>query len=232
MTLDGDEMLGIDDEPTRILRETYALAERVVAATWQHRRLPRADAAKIDGLLKGCSLGFAGGQPVIRGNAAIVSQYADYLEYEDPDRAPGDARPPERIPETVEQLTLGVQEGLITYVLEGRPRAVRACLWCGSFFRADRASALYDRAKCRVAFHRACGTAAGRDHSQVGQLKGLFRCDGCAQVRSLDDASGLVRSGDVVVGAATAPRAICTPCARERYPDWTDYFTPTTLVTP
>jgi hypothetical protein len=223
-TLVGDEVLELATEPQ--LAATLALAERVVAAVWQRRTFTSADVASLDALLTTCECRLVDGAVVVQRPAAVRAEYEDFVEYPDPERHAGDLHPDELIPSTAEQVKLEIEDGLLTLALEGWPRDLRACLWCGGYFRADRASALFDRTRCRVAFHRACATAAGRDPAEHGDLRGFFRCVDCGRSLTLDLAAGLVRNDRVFLGAATDPHALCLPCARRENPDWTAYLPP------
>jgi len=191
------------------------LAETEIISAWSRGgRLARADEIKLEAIARSChaTLGF-GGAVLVR------TEHLDDL---------ADCKSDDKLRKLgVEGLLWAMKDGLSEWILRGRGLDVRACLWHGGLFRADRETALFCQPKCRTGYHRALTTAQSSDRSPEA-LMGFFKCGECERDLLINAASGLVKRWEgLFIGGVSDRDSICVSCAEKNHPEWGKYFKPT-----
>jgi hypothetical protein len=199
------------DNVEKLLR-LVNLAHRQIEAVWTGKQVSRSDEKLLLSIAATCRLGLGiDGAPLVRTEhlddlSGLGQTEMEALGYDG--------------------LIWAMEDGICEWILRGRTPDVRACLWHGGLFRADRANAVFDRASCRTAYHRALNTAASSS-KEPEALLGFFRCVECQRELLIDAASGLRRYGSgVFIGHVLSRELICSSCAEQNHPEWADYIVP------
>ena len=186
----------------------YSRAQRRIITIWTGKRTSTADAKALLALIETCRVAFdREGRPYV--HTADVGELAE--------------RGIEAVSECVDGLRRALADGLCELMLRGEERDVRACLWDGRFFRADRTNAVFCRPSCRTAYHRARNTAAQSDRPS-DELMGKFLCPDCDEYLGIEKASGIVRQNKWIFVGGIRDGAVCVTCAEKNHPEWSDYI--------
>ncbi len=200
------------DEKAEQLLSLVELAKRQIIGAWIGKFPSPADEKALRSLVETCHTTLP-----VRGDALVRTQRVDEL-------AGIDTASLQKL--GYEGLISVMQDGICEWLLRGRTRDVRACLWDGALFQADRANAVFCRASCRTAYHRALATAAGSNKTP-GELLGFFHCAECKRDLLINATSGLIRDRKrIYIGRAIDYEPICYTCANANHSEWTDYIVP------
>lgn len=195
------------------LSELYDLAQRFIRTLWTGKRTTTADTKALEKIISSCKVGQdREGKPYVYtlDIEALSEKGLDFI-----DELGG-----------TDGLRRGLVDGFCELLLRGDERDVRACLWDGRLFRADRTNAVFCRPSCRTAFHRARNTAVHSNRSD-DELMGKFCCADCKSYHLIDEASGVIRHENwISIGGLRKADAICAQCVEKNHPEWVDYVVP------
>lgn len=194
------------------LWELYQVAQRCIQTIWTGKRTTNADTRALEKLISSCKVGQSR-----EGKPYVYTPDIEALEEQ------GLAR----VDELDDGLRRALADGICELLLRGEERDIRACLWDGRLFRADRSNAVFCKPSCRTGFHRARNTAVRSSRSE-GDLMGKFRCVDCEKYQLITEASGIRRQEDakaVSIGLVDS-RAVCVSCVEKNHSEWIEYVVP------
>jgi len=216
--VDEHDLFVFEGETPSELFELSSLAERLIASIWTGKPTTSLDAKRLRAMIMACRV-----ELDISGYPFVRTEHLDELSALGLS-AVGDENNAENNSSNMKRTLM---DGICQLKLRGESRDVRACLWDGRLFRADRTNAVFCRPACRTAYHRAINTAV---HSERygDELMGMFRCCECNQLHLIENASGLTSActGWTYIAGVRNGNAVCITCARKNHPEWSNYIVP------